>query len=57
MGPERCLACVLRVAVVPQGRTSAALAALAALAPATATRVVLDEANGAVLETHEVRAP
>jgi Cu+-exporting ATPase len=37
-----------------QGRTSAALAALAALVPDTATLVVLDEATGAVLDSREV---
>ncbi|GLI67539.1 hypothetical protein VaNZ11_011761 [Volvox africanus] len=37
-----------------KGRTSAALAALAALVPDTATLVVLDEATGAVLDCREV---
>ncbi|EFJ52982.1 hypothetical protein VOLCADRAFT_102604 [Volvox carteri f. nagariensis] len=37
-----------------KGRTSAALAALAALVPDTATLVVLDEATGAVLDSREV---
>ncbi|KAG2488839.1 hypothetical protein HYH03_012637 [Edaphochlamys debaryana] len=37
-----------------KGRTSAALAALAALAPDTATLVTLDPESGAVVETQEV---
>ncbi|GIL89731.1 hypothetical protein Vretifemale_17508 [Volvox reticuliferus] len=37
-----------------KGRTSAALAALAALVPDTATLVVLDEATGAVLDCRDV---